>query len=242
VPEHGVHTTNELYRRYNMRTINHNKIHPISHKSAFSMLELAMVIVVLGIIASLALPRLDRDLRQEAADNILSAIRYTQHLALTDNRHKFDRTDWQKALWQIRFSTPNGEWIYAVASNIDYGNNLDQNEAALDPSNGKYMHSSDEIKDNDESPNIFLTQKYGINTITFNDCHGASNSTANHIAFDQLGRPHRGVTQGATNDYATYINNKNCQITFESPSFSSSFTIEIEQETGYAYIVGQAGS
>jgi len=225
-----------------MIKMNNNKIHDISHKNAFTMIELVMVIIVLGILTTLALPRMDREIRQEAADNILSAIRYTQHLALTDNRHKFDRADWQKSLWQIRFSLINDEWIYTIASNIDYDTNLDQNEAALDPANGKYMHSGDNIRDNDESPNIFLTQKYSINTISFNNCHGASNSTANHIAFDQLGRPHRGVTQGATNDYATYVNNGNCQITFGSTAFDSNFTIEIEQETGYAYIIGQADS
>jgi len=214
-------------------------------QNAFTMIELVLAIVVLGIITALALPRMDRDLKQEAADNVLSAIRYTQHLALTDNRHKFDSADWQKSLWQIRFSNPSSTWLYTVASNNDYntgGTNLDQNESAIDPANGKFMHSDDSILDSDESPNIFLTKKYGINSIVFNSCHGKSASTAYHIAFDNLGRPHRGVTQGATNDYQTYINNGNCLITFNSPSFDSSFTIEIEQETGYAFIVGQPDS
>jgi prepilin-type N-terminal cleavage/methylation domain-containing protein len=214
-------------------------------RNAFTMLELVLAIVVLGIITALALPRMDRDLKQEAADNVLSAIRYTQHLALTDNRHRFDSSDWQKSLWQIRFSNPSNTWLYTVASNSDYettGTNLDQNESAIDPANGKFMHSSDSVLDSDESPNIFLTKKYGIDSIVFNSCHGKSNSTAQHIAFDHLGRPHRGVTQGATNDYETYDNNGNCLITFNSPSFDSNFTIEIESETGYAFIVGQPGS
>ncbi len=209
-------------------------------RMAFTMLELVFVIIVLGILAALAIPRLDRDLRQEAADSILSSIRYTQHLALTDNKHRFNSKDWQKALWQIRFSQSNGNWSYTVATNMDYhtGTNLDKDEAAIDPSNGKLMHSTA----SNASPNVLLTKKYAINNITFNGCEGESASTANHIAFDNLGRPHRGVTQGATQNYATYINNDNCRITFASPAFDSSIIIEIKQETGYAHIVNQDDS
>jgi len=224
----------------------------IKKNDAFTLLELVFVIVVLGILAALAMPRLERDHKQEAADNILSAIRYTQHLALIDDKHRFDDSDkdWQKALWQIRFTKNSGKVFYTIATNMDLNNNLDQNESAIDPQNGKYMHSGDAILDNDESPNIFLTKKYGIDDVTFNDCHGTQDSSAKHIAFDRLGRPHRGITNtsstggggGAGNDYKTYINNKNCTITFSSPAFDSNLTIEIEQETGYAFIVGQEDS
>jgi prepilin-type N-terminal cleavage/methylation domain-containing protein len=235
-----------------MKKINKTKQnYHYSKKNAFTMIELILVIIVIGILALLAIPRLDRDLRQQAADNILSAIRHTQHMALTDNRHRFNRTDWQKSLWQIRFTknTAGDIWSYTIGSNNDYapptnGTSIDKNESVIDPMNGKYIFNQSPSNPlDDESPNIFLTKKYGINTITFNSgCHGTLSSTAMHIAFDNLGRPHRGVTSGATNDYDTYINNSNCQITFSSPSFDSTLTIEIKQETGYAFIVGQNDS
>jgi len=200
-------------------------------RAAFTMIELVFVIVVIGILAALAMPRLDRDLRQEAADSILSSIRYTQHLALTDNKHNYAQSDWQKALWQISFSQSSGSWSYTIGTDMNYNGSLATTEAAIDPSNGQLMHSSA----TNASPNILLTKKYGINTITFNNC-GTSD-----IAFDNLGRPHKGVSS-ATNAYVTYINSGNCQITFNSPGFDSSFIIEIQQETGHASIVGQEGS
>jgi len=216
--------------------------------SAFTMLELVMVIVVLGILAAMALPRLDRDLRQEAADNLLSAIRYTQHMALIDNKANPRRNDWQQALWQIRFSNWGGEWQYTVASDSNHAGNLAQNESAIDPSSGKFMHTADAIMDNAESPNIFLTQKYGINNVIFNGCaNGGPNAPAvgnsRHIAFDYLGRPHRAVTIGGNRDSRTVVTNGNCTITFTFLDAAiNPIIIDISRETGYVQIRGQNAS
>jgi len=120
-------------------------------RNAFTMLELVLVIVVMGILASMAIPRMERDTRQEVADNILSAIRYTQHLALMDD--KTDPTDvkWQMLLWHIRFShytLTNGDkrWFYTISSNSDHNENVDKNETAIDPQNGLYLFHEVEIR------------------------------------------------------------------------------------------------
>ena len=173
------------------------------------MLELVFVIVVLGILAALALPRMDRDLRQEAADNILSAIRYTQHLALNDDKTNPFVNDWQSKLWNISFS------------NSDY-NITSSGIAALDPANGKLMGGSGTV-----SPNTQLQKKYGINSIS--GCN-------NLIAFDHLGRPFTAVS-GAGNNYGNYMSG-DCNLTVSSPAFDSNITIEIKTETGYARIIG----
>jgi len=202
------------------------------------MLELVFVIVVLGILAALAIPRLDRDLRQEAADNILSAIRYTQHLALLDNQHTFDSAVWQKSLWTIRFQADGS--FYTISSNIDYDANVDENESTIDPANGKLMYSSDAVIDSDESPNIFLLKKYGINTVDFTACTGTASgaNTSKHLAFDYKGRPHKGVYNTAANDYRT-IMNSDCSIRFKFINTSiNDIVVNIKKETGYASIVG----
>ena len=179
--------------------------HLFTHmKPAFTMIELLFVIIVIGILASMAIPRMDRDLRQEAGDNILSAIRYTQNLALNDDKTNPFVNNWQKALWQIRFTNSGGNiWSYTIGSNSDYIRNIDKDESAIDPANGKYMYNNGPATPQpNESPNIFITKKYGIKSVLLNSCTGSYDGTGSaHIAFDQYGRPHRGVSTGGSNNY-----------------------------------------
>lgn len=223
-----------------------------STRQAFTMIELVFVIVVLGILTAMALPRLDRDLRQEAADNVLSAIRYTQHMALTDDRHENNNTKWIKTLWTIRFDDVDDDnttqrYAYKIGSNRDYSTNIDKSETALDPSNGKRFYASLGTLQIDESPNVLIGQKYGVNKVDFSGCKTLTNNrtnTSSHIAFDHLGRPHKGVFNNALNvsDYSTLMTGT-CTITFGFNNTSiEDFSIIIEPETGYAYIRGQTDS
>ena len=228
-----------------------------NNKRAFTMLELVMVIVVLGILASLALPRLDNDRRQEAADNLLSTIRFTQSLALMDNKNDRTgsglfapiRTNWQQALWHIRFGSYAGgtKWFYTVSSSNDADGNVDQNETAIDPNNGKFMYNraGNGVIDISESPNIFISEKFGINGVDFSACTGALGSTrtsnaATHVAFDYMGRPHKGI-YGATNNYSRVMHD-DCLIRFTFLDGGDALEIQINSETGYAFIVGQPDS
>jgi len=206
------------------------------------MIELVFVIVVLGILAALAIPRLERDLRQEAVDNILSSIRYTQHLALLDNKHTFDNATWQKSFWTINFKA-NGDF-YTISSNMDYGTAVDASEAAIDPSTGKAFYSSDAVIDANESKSIFLYHNYGIDSVNFTACTNIANTlnttnNSNHIAFDYMGRPHKGMYNTATNDYRTRMT-ANCKIIFGFEDASiDDINITIQKETGYVQVEGQ---
>lgn len=176
-------------------------------KPAFTILELVMVIVVLGILASLAMPRMDRDLRQEAADNIISAIRHTQHLALVDDKTNPFDTTWQSELWKITFSDSN----YTISS----GNNF-----SIDPINAKPIDGKAT-----GSPESRIGKKYGVSGITSVGC-GLT------IGFDNLGRPHNGVS--ANNTYDNYMSS-DCNLTIRfSQSDVDDLHIDISRETGVA--------
>lgn len=227
------------------------------NKSAFTMLELVMVIVVLGILAALALPRMERDIHQEAADNILSAIRYTQHMALMDDVTKPNNPKWQQAFWRFGFQgcSDNGIFYY-VGSDKDTEGNIDAGEEAMDPANGHPMMGlNTEPCENDlseqkitiggtdypSSSNIFITKKYGISDSNITYAGGCS-SAAQHIAFDYMGRPHTGITNLTKPDFSTLMH-EDCNLTFGFVDSSiAPFTITIEKETGHAFIVGQPDS
>lgn len=88
------------------------------------MLELIFVVVVAGILAATIVPRFNRDNLQEAADQVISHIRYTQHLAMVDDKFLSDKNIsrfsntiksqkellyWYKGRWQIYFFNVSGE-------------------------------------------------------------------------------------------------------------------------------------
>ncbi len=204
-------------------------------KSAFTMIELVFVIVVLGILVAVAIPRLQNDTTQEAADQILSDIRQTQHLALTDDVTNPTNTNWQRAFWRMQFQNMAASgtgWTYSIGSNRDGGTNIDLVEAAVDPLSGKPIFGFRTWGNTEVSPKVFIGRKFGITNVTF----GGSCATAQYIGFDHLGRLHQGFTTSGTPDYSSVLNTL-CTITFSHPN--GNFIINIEPETGYAFIVGQ---
>jgi len=218
--------------------------------AAFTLLELIMVIVVLGILAALAMPRMERDFRQEVGDNILSAIRYTQHMALMDNVVVPTQARWQRSFWRFGVRSclkEEGDIFYYVGSDKNMEGNIDNNEAALDPANGKIMlgragTSCAEGINNNASSDIFITHKYGIkDSDIFKQC-GGGKDIVRYVGFDYLGRPHTKFANSPRPDYRSLMHT-DCNLTFEfkDPDIDD-LVITIERETGYAYIVGQPDS
>jgi prepilin-type N-terminal cleavage/methylation domain-containing protein len=223
-------------------------------QNAFTMLELVMVIVVLGILAALAIPRMEKDSRQEAADNIISALRFTQHMALMDNvidNISADKLKWQRKFWRFgkEGCSDNGIFYY-VGSDKDMGGDITvtKGEAATDPANAMVMMGQNNkpcegdlseqvfstIKEN-ASSNIFLTRNYGIkenDAKLFAQCPGSTKS----IGFDYLGRPHRGFEVSTNPDYSTHMES-DCNLTFEFEDGSPDLIITIEKETGRVHQV-----
>jgi len=210
------------------------------------MIELVFVIVVLGIMASLAMGRMERDLKQEAAETILSHIRLAQQLALRDNKHRSDNDiRWQTSYWQFSMQRCGTDIAYMVGSDTSFGggvNGLGKGESAINPVDGKYIFSNDcQNLDSDETPSVLLSKKFGILDSGVTPSGGCDRK---QILFDYLGRPHFRNTTYNNPDFSN-IMTSDCNLTFtlqtdqDNDGVDDSFTITIEAETGKAFIVGQ---
>ena len=210
-------------------------------KKAFTLLELVFVIIVIGILAAVIIPSIRTNSVQEAALQLVSHIRYTQHLAMMDDR--FDTTDtWYNELWQIRFTnntiTSGRMPAYVIFSDWVGGHTAHPEvaECAVDPLSGLLINGG-VVNINFDDPRLLreanLGNAYNINNIDFsNSCQvGASM----RIAFDHLGRPIRGNISGANSVSDLNYITETCQITLTSGA--RQVIIEIEPESGNTHII-----
>lgn len=227
-------------------------------KSAFTMLELVFVIVAIGILSAVFIPKFGQNKLSEAANQVISHIRYTQHLALMDD--KFDPTSefWYRQRWQIFFSGANATQSYMIfsdsPSNVGaYDGNPGADvaytdvEVARNPLNkSNYLigtaYSSFANSDTSRlSEDLDLEKKYGIVEIKVT---GGTTSTAKRIAFDHLGRPYKGAVNGFTSSadglattqiYVKLCREETCKGSDKTANTEKEAVIVIDQETGYVH-------
>lgn len=224
-------------------------------KKAFTLVELIFVIVVVGILAFALWPTKQPTQALEAARQIVAHIRYTQHLALNDDKFAAHTDtggtssiakDWYKRLWRITFSNLTadkdckiGGWRYAVYQNIandlsDKGQPNGTIEAARNPAQaGKVLSACYSGLSTNTSDELNLSQTYKIENIDF------SEFGTQGIIFDELGRAYpRGDFSQAYNNGKKFKlgdNNSYGRITLSAKDGSVA-KILVFAETGYACV------
>nr|WP_321432757.1 type II secretion system protein [uncultured Campylobacter sp.] len=228
-------------------------------KKAFTLIELVFVMIVLGILTFTLWPKKEPTQALEAARQIVAHIRYTQHLALNDDKFATHTDtggtgdniakDWYKRMWRITFSNTaavsgckSGGWRYAVYQNIsrglsDRGQPNGAAEAARNPANGKALSACYSGLSQNTSDELNLQQTYKITNIDFSDF--ATDSRIQGIIFDELGRAYpNGEFKQA------YDNGKNFKLGRDnsygriklSAKDRSKANILVFSETGYACV------
>lgn len=212
-------------------------------KYAFTMLELVLVVVVIGIISAVMVPRINNTQIDKAAQQIINHMRYTQHLAMMDNQFDPDDPDWYKKRWQIRFqytgSSPRKQY-YTIYSDKDTNDNYAQNEIAKNPLNPRQYLTGDKTYNTKViTKEMNLYDTYKIKGVSFLGCVAGGVSNSQRIAFDYVGRPIVKNLYALDNVY----NNGNedrlvdraCTLKITDTN-NQKIYIAIEPETGYVHL------
>ncbi len=216
---------------------------------AFTMLELVIVVVLIGILSVGVVPLFQRDMLAEAAHQVASHLRYTQHLAMVDNKFNPDDAQWYKARWQIFFTKAKGadhHWAYTIFSDgAGHTGNPDLSEVAINPLDSSKLltggYSGNHITqyDGDRSSNeLNIGHEYGIDNVTFS---GGCQLPASRLrlAFDYYGRPiydNQKLFDGMyTKKGKSMLLKKQCRILLSKNN--TTISIAIEPETGFVHIL-----
>lgn len=226
-------------------------------KKAFTLIELVFVMIVLAILTFALWPTKQPTQALEAARQIVAHIRYTQHLALNDDKFATHTDtggtssiakDWYKRMWKITFSNgeaapgcKSGGWRYAVYQNIsrglsDRGQPNGAAEAARNPANGKALSACYSGLSQNTSDELNLSQTYKITNIDFGEF--AVGGRIQGIIFDELGRAYpRGDFNKAYDDRNKFQlgNNSYGRIKLSAKDRSKA-NILVFSETGYACV------
>lgn len=210
---------------------------------AFTMLELVFVIIVIGILAVLAMPNFRTNPLQQASEQLASHIRYTQHLAMVDDRFNPSNSQWYSEMWvlwvrQVADVNNGGEneWFYEIFSDrLPYNGNSTLEEEAIDPLTRETLGNGSFDNTVDDSRSINLTRKFGISNIIFSGGANLNNSNLRRVSFDHLGRPHRDADPNPNANWRRFLITTDMNITLVHPTEGNS-TISISPETGYVSI------
>lgn len=201
---------------------------------AFTMLELVFVIVVIGILAALAIPNLSTSPLQQAAEQIAAHIRYTQHLALMEDKYNDKNATWFSSNWQIWFRIYQGKYYYEVFSDKNQETNSNASEEAIDPLTHKNLGNGDNGVGLPDNNDVNLTGKFGITQMSFSA--NCKIGQGGKIAFDNLGRPYGDVSYDSNDPYYKYLTQP-CTIDIKHGSSDKNATITIQPESGYVSVV-----
>ncbi|WP_300362599.1 type II secretion system protein [Hydrogenimonas sp.] len=210
-------------------------------KKAFTMLELILVIVVVAILSVVMIPRFSDSQLREAADQIISHIRYTQHLAMIDDRFKPDDQNWFRSRYQVFFHHDNSgdkHLIYTIYydKNKNSTSTPTTDEIVTDPATKRKL-TGNSTYTSSYMEQLDLTHKYGMEEI--NICGNTIDTTGgstSRIYFDNTGRPYY-MNATSTMDNSVGLGDllsNTCDIVFKSSD--GNFTVSIEPETGYVHL------
>jgi prepilin-type N-terminal cleavage/methylation domain-containing protein len=223
-------------------------------KKAFTLIELIFVVIVISILAAVMIPNIQNNSLKQAAHQVAADIRYTQHLAMIDDRYDSSDKDslgnvkWFKSRWQILFSanqSSDGKWAYTIFSDSfgDSTGNPNGSEIASVPGNPSRkltggQTASNNLNINDASfvgkQSMNLGVSYNVSDVAFSSA--CSYYRSKRLIFDYKGRPLIGNSSSLAIPYDNaHLLKADCNITLTHEN-GDKIVLTIKPETGFVEI------
>jgi len=219
-------------------------------RNAFTLIELIFVVVIVSILAFVALGRFGTTGElQQATDQLIRHLRYTQHLAMMDDHFDPGDGQWYKRGWQLMIHTNGYDDLtgfgYSIYQDRNGNRAMETTEFAVDPMDqnlwmsvglpGWALTPTNEDRLN---PQLSLAQSFNIINIS-----RTGMGTSTRISFDSLGKPY--TTYIAANAIPLVNANPIAQRTWLMAPAQITLThadgtcarIQIEPVTGYVHQV-----
>ena len=135
------------------------RLNKSSFRASFTLIEILIVVIIIGILAYTLTFKFASNNIQAAADKLINDLRYTQSLALKDDKyHPYPENNtsvelnrskyWFKQWWQLRFKISQGSYLYSIFSDSpsqtassNFNLQPSAEEFAINPLSTKYASS-----------------------------------------------------------------------------------------------------
>ena len=185
-------------------------------KSAFTLLELVFVIVIISIMTAVMMPKTNDEPARDAANQLKRHLQYAQHLAMVNDVFDDTNATWIKKRWGVFINT---DQHYAVLHSSD--GSTSSFEYAKDPSSHNDLSLTSDITD--------LSEKFAITKVDLK-CGGTAKTV---ITFDNLGRPYSytNASWASNNTISSGRLTSDCIVKLTGDGMVSTFIIN--KQTGY---------
>lgn len=243
-----------------------NLTHKNANRSAFSMMELIFVIVIIGIMAAVSIWYLPRTELKQVAETMMTNLKYTKTLAQLDDRY-FAMSDeqyfnavnsglsdaqkktimqrqvqnWKNGMWQFQFHSTNNTTSTQSAQNTYTIYAEHASSSATTNFDGKPMNGDTIARDPMTKECI---SGYGTNSGNLSDCKAFAKEARFYDTFQtELAdiKSQANCKWTKNNTFAIYFDNKGnpyCKATNNGTiqPLTESITIELKRKNENAYI------
>lgn len=220
-------------------------------KKAFTLIEVIFIIVVVGILSTIAISRFNSKDLLRGAEMVARDIEYVKHLAVIDdnrvpNNEKISTDDYKsdyKNFWFFKIVNVDSNpkiLIFKHIKSTDYSGNIEN--AAVDYlDKEKLLAVGNDDGDiyfngvNKTSSRVYLKKTYAIKKVELGGCKNSKGAQVNTILFNEEGVPY--VLNSSVNSISNYTFTKltkTCTLKFHAGSDTK--CIDIYPETGYVKV------